>query len=599
MKLPRAPILVLVAVSAAATCAAPAGSAPVGEKAATALRQTKTAVVCRPDVLRLGGTSDCTARVTDTGSGKKSPPAGTVTFTSNASGSFELASCTLEASAAAAATCTATYRPAAIGNGAHVVTAAYGGSETHNPTSGQYEVSVTPVNDARRSPTPLRAPPSAIDGTTVGATADYSDPEAACGELAATVWYSLVARTSGRIAVRLRARGKLDAVVSVFRVVRSQFRPLGCVPTDEKGMGGIAFQAARRGRYLIVVGEQERSTSSTFRLELFAPPLAVAPGARLPSRGVGAFVDPLTKPESAWSAVLREGVSYRMNLAADRGRCLSLYVFGPATPSFVDALAVREASCGGYLVLTPGPGRGGRYSLLVRAHGNRGETQRFRLRVAPTGRDDTAPGLAIENGQTRGGSLSGQSIDVVDLYRFAIDHRTDVTARLGWSRHARFDLLLLSGEGSLLRCACAARKPPDLRARLEEGEYFIAVRARGQSAGRYRLGLLIREITTTVALVDRVADAATAELGRAVELSSEVTPAAAVGGRVLFRIDRFDPIEGWQYVRTLTARVGSSGRASRTWSPPTVGRWRVRALFVGTRSASPSASTHVPLLVSD
>ncbi len=84
----------------------------------------------------------------------------------------------------------------------------------------------------------------------------------------------------------MRARGKLDAVVAVFRLVRSQINPLGCVPTDEKGVGGIAFQALRGGRYVIVVGERDRSASSTFRLELFAPPLARAPGARLPARGI-------------------------------------------------------------------------------------------------------------------------------------------------------------------------------------------------------------------------------------------------------------------------------------------------------------------------
>jgi hypothetical protein len=236
--------------------------------------------------------------------------------------------------------------------------------------------------------------------------------------------------------------------------------------------------------------------------------------------------------------------------------------------------------------------------LLVRAQGNRGGTQRYRLRVARAGHDDTAPGLLIRNGQTRRGSLSGRAIDVVDLYRFEVDHGTDITAHLGTSSTARFELLLLSGSGSLLRCSCAAARNPELRARLDEGEYFIAVRARGGSAGRYRVSLLIREITETSALVDDLTDA-TAELGRAVQLSANVTPDAAVGGRVQFRIDRFDPIEGWQFSRMLSARVGTGGLATVSWSPPTVGRWRVRAFFVGSRAASPSASGHALLLVRD
>ncbi len=287
-----------------------------------------------------------------------------------------------------------------------------------------------------------------------------------------------------------------------------------------------------------------------------------------------------------------------MNLASDRGRCLSLTVFEPGTSSFAQERAIRGSACGGYLVLTPGPDEGGRYSLLVRAQGNRGETQRYRLQVARAGRDDTAPGLLIRDGQTRGGSVSGRSIDVVDLYRFDVDHRTDVTARLAASSKAQLELVLVSGTGHRLRCACASSKRSELRARLDEGEYFIVVRARGRTAARYRVALLIREITATIALIDEVAEA-TAVRGRALRLSARVTPGAASGGLVQFRIDRFDPIEGWQFARVLVARVGSVGPAAASWSPPTVGRWRVRAFFVGTREASPSASGYAQLLVKD
>ncbi len=287
-----------------------------------------------------------------------------------------------------------------------------------------------------------------------------------------------------------------------------------------------------------------------------------------------------------------------MNLAADRSRCLSLTVFGPGTTSFTGTRAIRGNACGGYLVLTPGPDQGGRYSLLVRAQGDRGETQRYRLQVARAGRDDTAPGLLIRSGQIRRGALSSRSIDVVDLYRFDVDHRTEVTARLGASRGAEFELVLLSDDGNALRCACTTSRARELRARLDEGQYFVAVRARGQSVGRYRVGLLIREITATTTLIDGVPDA-TSELGRAARLSAQVQPDAAIGGRVQFRIDRFDPIEGWQFSRVIGAHVGSGGLATVGWLPPTVGRWRVRALFVGTTAASPSASGYVPLLVRD
>lgn len=592
----RMPITSALTLIVLTVGAAPADSMTAAAGSPTALRATKTVVNCSPDLLFQTSSSTCTAKVTDTASGKKTPPSGTVTFTSSAPrGSFDPPSCALETSAAAAASCTTTYRPTAIGNGSHQITASYAGSDLHTPTSGRSEISVTPVNNSRRNATRLRPPPSAIDGTTVGATTDYSDPETACGELRATVWYRLASRSSGRVAVRLRARGKLDATVAIFRLVRSEYRPLGCVPTDDTGVGGISFEAERRGSYFIVVGERGDSASSTFRLELFAPPLAEPPGARLPLGGASSSVDPLTRPEAAWSIALAPGRTYRVNLAPDRGRCLSLALFGPGVSSFARGRSVRTRRCGGYLVVTPGPEEGGRYSLLVSAYGNRGGTQRYRLRVARAGKDDTAPGRPIRNGQTRHGSLSGRSIDVLDLYRFEVTHLTEVTARLHVPRTTTFDLLLLSGEGRELDCICG-RQPRELRTRLDEGEYFLAVRARNQSAGEYGVSLLIREITSTLALVDGFEEA-TSELGRAVALTAQVTPSAAVGGHVRFRIDRFDPIEGWQFSRMLAARVGSGGSASVSWRPPTVGRWRVRAFYLGTRAAAPSASRHVTMRV--
>jgi hypothetical protein len=589
-------VLVTLGMLVVVTSAGPAGSTPPRQHGLAALRPTKTTITCKQETLTPGASTACTTKVADSGSGKKAAPAGTVTFASSAPGSFDVESCTLAVSGAAAATCSMTYQPDAVGSGTHALTASYSGSETHAAGIGRFELYVTPSNDGRRNATTLRTPPSSVEGSTIGATSDYSDPELGCGGASSTVWYSLEIRSSGRIAVRIRARGRLDAVVAVFRRVRSQYKPLGCVPTDEKGIGGVSFQAERRGQYLIVVGERANSASSAFRLELFAPPLARAPGASLPSDGTTSSVDPLTRPEAAWSVALAAGRTYRINLAPDRSRCLPLSLYGPGTSSFGAGHAVRGRVCGGYLVFTPGPDEGGRYSLLVRAQGNRGGTQRYRLRVARAGRDDTAPGLLIRSRQTRRGSLSARSIDVLDLYRFDVTHRTDVTIRLRVPRSAAFELLLLSSEGNYVRCACGNARSPEVRAQLDEGQYFVAVRARGQSAGPYRVSLLIREITSTVALIEAVSNA-TAKLGSEVQLSAEVTPLAAVGGRVRFRVDRFDPIEGWQFSRIITVRVASGGLATVAWLPPTVGRWRVRGFFAGTTAASPSASGHALLLV--
>jgi hypothetical protein len=69
------------------------------------------------------------------------------------------------------------------------------------------------------------------------------------------------------------------------------------------------------------------------------------------------------------------------------------------------------------------------------------------------------------------------------------------------------------------------------------------------------------------------------------------------GGVVRMQINRFDPLEGWQFSRMIRVRVGSGGVAAVRWTPPSVGRWQVRATYRGTRSSSPSRSNVARLLV--
>jgi hypothetical protein len=567
---------------------------PAATGASSAVRATKTKIACKPGAVTPKASTTCTITVSDASTGKKVAPVGDVSLTTNGPGSFQAPTCTLTP-AVSASSCAVRYTAAQIGTGVHMLKASYPGDETHGASVGAYELNVTPPNDQVRAAELLRQPPSFVTGTTVGSTSSYSDPEVECASVGGNVWYRLVPQSSQKLAVRLNAHGKLDAVLGIFRQVRSQTRPVACVSTDDKGFAGLAFDAQKRGRYLIVVGEREESASSTFRLDLSVPPRAHPPGKVLARAGVRSRVDPLTRPEEAWSVVFAAGTTYRLNLAAARERCISLSLFQPKTKSFSGTSPIRRAACGGYLVFTPGPDGGGRYSLLVEAEGSRAGMQPYRLDAAPAGADDTAPGVLLQNGERRRGALAGSHIDVVDLYRFDVEHRSDVTIGFDHSRGLAFEVQLLGADGQRLGRAGSETGGGKLRRQLDEGQYYFALRALHQSAGRYRVGLLVREITTTSVMYNGSPDAVST-LGDSVALQVTVTPQAAAGGVVRLQLDRFDPIEGWQFVRTFTVRVGSGG-ATVSWRPTAVGRWRIHAVYMGTRAASPSSSGYAYLAV--
>jgi hypothetical protein len=410
------------------------------------------------------------------------------------------------------------------------------------------------------------------------------------------VWYRFTAASSDRVVVRLKAGGDLDAVVTVYRRVRSQLRNVTCDPTDDKGVARLSFETAKGGSYLIEVGQRVGSAAGTFRLDLFSPePPAAPPGDPLPVKGVRDSVDSLVDPDDAWSTALRPGTTYRIKVTAAPGSCLDAALYPPETRSFgFDSL--RELPCNGYGTFTPGPDGGGRYTIRVAADSELVGRQVYRLRVAPAAADDIAPGLPIDNGQTRRGAVSGRTLDVVDLYRFAVGSRSDLTLTLKAGAKSRIDLVLLTDRGRRLRCECFEVGGQRLRIRLNPGRYYAVVRARESSGGRYRLAMLLREITTTDLLISGGHDVS-ALPGQAVTLAARVSSAAAAGGLVRIQVDRFDPLDGWQFFRLFVLRAGGDGSASAIWVPPTVGRWRAHAVFYGTRTASPSSSAYSRLLV--
>ena len=190
------------------------------------------------------------------------------------------------------------------------------------------------------------------------------------------------------------------------------------------------------------------------------------------------------------------------------------------------------------------------------------------------------------------GSLNGSRADVVDLFRFDVLRRSNVSLRLR-ARGADFDLLLLRQSGRRLECACGGGGNETASRRLRPGRYYAAVQASGGSAGRYRLGRSVRTITSTRVVIDG-ARGARSMPGRAVSIGAAVRPAST--GPVTVLVERFDPLFGWQFARRYRTRA-VAGSASVRFRPRAEGRYRARALFRGTRAAAASQSGYARLLV--
>src|SRR5207249_833277 len=96
-------------------------------------RATSTSVSCAPSSVAVDSATACTATVTN-GSGANIPT-GTVSWTSDGTGTFSAASCipyaTLNRSVK--------YTPTAVGTGTHIITGTYRGDVTHATSTGSFD----------------------------------------------------------------------------------------------------------------------------------------------------------------------------------------------------------------------------------------------------------------------------------------------------------------------------------------------------------------------------------------------------------------------------------------------------------------------------
>lgn len=452
-----------------------------------------------------------------------------------------------------------------------------------------------PGNDARGAAQVVHALPATISGTLVGATVETLEPGADCaGGTEHTVWYEFRASEKERLAVDLAAAGTLDAAVEVFHAKRSELESVVCRRTDAHGEASLTFQASKNGLYLIRVAALSGSALDKFTLELFLPTPAVAPpGPRLPAGGTSGRVDRIQNINAAYSAILRSGVSYIVSLAGDtHGACVDGGLYPPGTSSFEGASPLVHISCGGFRLFTPGPGQGGRYSMEVTPDSEFPGVQRFHLQIAPAGPGETAPGIPLGNYGHAHAHLSGNSAQVLRLYRIDIHSDSNLTLRLLTGGATKLNLQLRNLNGGLIECQCGSSGPQTLTHQLKPGRYYAAVSTRGSSSGNFTLVRESRTITGThISFSPSHASA-----GQSVPIDVSVSP--AVSGPVTVDVERFDPVFGWQFYRQEKGEV-SSGTAALPFVAPAIGLWRVSGTYEGSRTASPSAARgHSYLLVS-
>ena len=232
-------------------------------------------------------------------------------------------------------------------------------------------------------------------------------------------------------------------------------------------------------------------------------------------------------------------------------------------------------SCDEHNLFTPD--RNGRYSFLVRAsRGDRG-TQSYRLRVRRARRDDTVPGNILRNYERVRGHVGPDRGDVVDLHRFYVKRRSDVTLR--FSTGGPLVLEVRSTRGRVF----ARSSGGTLRTQLRRGRFYATVRADG-GGGSYTLRPVVRDITRAGISINGRRQEVIAP-GQAATAAVNVQPAAR--GRITIVVERLDPLEGWQFHQRFVRRT-ATGRAQGTWVPRRPGRFRARAVYSGSRLSAPS-----------
>jgi hypothetical protein len=443
-----------------------------------------------------------------------------------------------------------------------------------------------PPNDDRANATAIASLPSTQNATTAESTREPVEPRSPCFCDAGSVWYRYVAATDGRLILTLTAAGELDATLDAYQQQRSQLTRQDSDVTDAQGKASVTVKVRAGQAYLVRVAQRVGSVAGTFRLVFdAAAPEVRPPGRRLGGRGATDTLDRVLKPADAFSYRMSAGTSYRINIVPvqvpgsdeDAPSCRArLDLYAPGTRDF-DAEPVGSFGCDAYTLFTPARKEAGLYVLRVSAPSFARGPQRFHLQVAPADASDTVPGLFLANHARAHGALRGSGVDRVDLYRFTVTQRSLLKLALSGGGES-LTLRLRNDRGRPI----TSSEGGEIRRQLRPGRYYVSVTAPAGVDAHYVLLRSSRAITGTGISIS----------GRTVTVT--VRPNAT--GTARATVERLDPEFGWQYARTVDVSV-RGGHGAFGLGALTVGRWRVRAEYLGTGDAAPSASGFAQVLV--
>jgi hypothetical protein len=453
-----------------------------------------------------------------------------------------------------------------------------------NSDAGKFRLAISaperPNNDELAGAVPLGLLPATVSGSTLGSTHDIGDPGCAGG--GGTVWYRFHRGVDGRLVLRLQAGADLEATVCVVEKVRSQLRSVTSRRTDDRGKTSFDFDGTAGSNYYLVVSQLPSSEPGPFTLTLIAPEKPpVPPGVPLSANGGRGRLDPLQNPADAWSVHMDRGKTYRFGVLNTFGRCVGVSIYPTTTRSFDDEIAVAGTDCGRTWFFTPGPDGGGTYPVLVHA---RGEPTGYRLLIRLAKPDDIGPGALLRSGERRSETVSAE--DPLDLYRFDVARRSDV--RVMVEANKELGIKLVDGDGRSVR---SGARGVELMRVLPTGTYYVALTPL-EKAAHYRIRVLVREVTAT-GVTGNGAAKVRVKPGASVSIKTTTTPGPGTG-RTRVQADFYDvATRTWVFRRSWDVAPNST----IAFTPDCVGRWRVRATFHGTGSASPSRSEYATLIV--